>query len=188
MSMMKADEMQCVKCTSMKLTDDVVMFVSYQYHTEKNDLGKVARDKSTYRWLAQIMKLEDAKALAAKMRSDAERLKPWRWENDPSWSGKMYTKDSTNLAGSDWILTKLKKLTDWELGQKHLKGWQDCKQDYKPSATYDTEDYICPDGSKVSLTDKEALLKHVGEILWKPIFHKGRKSKAKKVEQVQAAA
>ena len=188
MSMMKPDEMQIVKCVSMKVSDNIALLVTWQYHTEKTDQGKVDRDKSTYRWLARVEKIEDIKKRIADMKSDAKRLEPWTWPDDPSWKGKIFTKDSTNAVGASWLETKLKKLEDWESGLKHLNGFKKCLNDYKPSAKYELEGYLDPDGNEVSLTDREALLKLVGKNLYKPVLKKERKGKsASKTEEVAAA-
>ncbi len=187
MSMMKSDEMQIVKCVSMKVSDDIALLATLQYHTEKNDQGKVDRSKSTYRWLARIEKIEDIKKRIADMKSDANRLSSWTWPDDPTWNGKIFTKDSTNYVGASWLETKLKKLVSWEDGQKQLNGFKRCLNEVKPSAKYETEGYQDPDGNEVSLTDREALLKLVGKNVWKKITKKEHKSKATAPVEVAAA-
>ena len=162
MSNMKADEMYILKAVSIKLADGIVFINTLQYHTEKGD-----RSKSRYRWLGRICRVDDVNAKIAALRTDAQRLEPWKWPNDPSWDGKIYYTDSDNLHQANWLRLKLMKTVDWETGVKSLNGWDKKSGDYNLNKKYDTESYTTEAGELVDITDKDALVKLVGQNVWK---------------------
>lgn len=182
---MKSDEMQILKCVSMKLDDDTVAIVTYQYHTEKNpETGKNDRSKSRYRWLTRVCKIADAKAAIQHMLQDDVRLTPWKWPDDPSWDGKIFTDDSTMKRGADWLAMKLKKMLPFDDAQKQLNGWQKNKNDYNKGAAYVLDGYTATNGDTgISLKDKDTLLKYVGQNLWIDTF---LKTELKKQEAAKA--
>lgn len=162
MSNMKADEMYILKAVSIKLADGVVFINTLQYHTEKGD-----RSKSRYRWLGRICRVDDVNAKIAELRTDAYRLGPWKWPNDPSWDGKIYYTDSDNLHQANWLRLKLMKTVDWETGVKILNGWDKKSGEYNLNKKYDTESYTTEAGELVDITDRDALVKLVGQNVWK---------------------
>ena len=162
MSNMKADEMYILKAVSIKLADGIVFINTLQYHTEKGD-----RSKSRYRWLGRVCRVDDVNAKIAELRTDAQRLEPWKWPNDPSWDGKIYYSDSDNLHQANWLRLKLMKTVDWDTGLKILNGWDKKSGDYNLSKKYDTESYTTEAGELVDITDKDALAKLVGQNVWK---------------------
>lgn len=164
----KLDEMALLKCVSIKLTDDIMCLVTQQYHTEVNpETGKKDRAKSVYRWLARVCKIEDVKKTIREYMMDEHRLEAWTWPNDPTWNGKILARDSTKYAAGCWLNTKLKKMVDFDTALKVFKGWVKCKDEYNLNATYDTEGYKADNGDTVNLTDKEALIAHCGQNLFK---------------------
>lgn len=166
---MKIDEMVILKAISFKLDDELMCIATYQYHVERDKDGKVSRTKSKYRWLARVLKIADAEAKVAWYADDCRRLERWKWPDDPSWDGVVALNDSSNDKASAWLKCRLKKLVDWDMGQKLLKGWKKSTQEFSKSAEYETEGYKCEDGSEISLTDREALKKQVGKNLWREL-------------------
>lgn len=167
----------------MQVDEETCLIVTRQYHTEEDpETGKTARGKSAYRWLGRVWKLSDMRAMGNEMFSDAKRLLPWHWPNDPTWKGRILTSDSTNYQFSKWISCKIGKMTSWENGQKLLAGWSKKEQCFKPKDAYPTENYLTESGTTVSLKSKEDLLKHVNENIWLPIERTGlKRSNAKAV-------
>ena len=166
---MKADEMQVLKAVSLKVSDDVVLIVTSQYHTEKiPGTKKVDHSKSQYRWLARAYSITALNERIKDLASDEKRLGPWHWPDDPSWNGKMFTDDSTNYKASTWLAIKLKKALPWEEGLKFLHGWDKKENVARPSIAYATKGYTATDGSTVDIDDREAVLKHVNQNFFKP--------------------
>lgn len=166
---MKPDEMQILKAVGIKLSDDAILIATAQYHTEKNpDTGKNDRTKSRYRWLARVCDVHKLHATVQEMLSDAHRLEEWKWPSDPSWPGKIYTRDSTKYYGGKWLAVRLKKAVEWEDGMRVFDGDRYLTGDINRGATYETEGYKADNGDIVSLRDREALLKHIGQNLWRP--------------------
>lgn len=166
---MKSDEMVILKAVSFKLDDEKMCIVTYQYHVERGPDDKVLRAKSRYRWLARVLNIADARAKVAWYCDDSRRLEKWYWPNDPSWDGCIALNDSSNDKASAWLNCRLKKLVDWEQGQKLLKGWKNIDQDFSRAAEYDTEGYQTEDGQTISLTDREALKNQLNKNLWKEL-------------------
>ena len=163
MSQQKIDEMTILKALSIKLDDDNIMIVTLQYHVEKGNRGA-----SRYRYLGRVCRIEDLKKEIEELKKPENRLNGWKWPNDPSWDGKICTNDSTNDRAADWLKLKISKAIDWDLGQKVLQGWKTPTKKfpegvYNPRAKYETEGYVCTDGTAVSLTDKETLLQKIGQ-------------------------
>lgn len=185
-TVMPKDAFTILKAISFKIDEETMCIATLQYHIERDADGKTAREKSRYRWLARVCKIEDVKAQVAFLCDDARRLEKWKWPDDPSWDGVVMTNDCTNDRASAWLNCRLKKLVDWEMGQKLLKGWKKADQDYNLNASYDTENYICEDGSKISLTDKEALKKQVGKNMHKELYRNVKaKERAAELESIR---
>lgn len=70
---------------------------------------------------------------------------------------------------ADHLDIKLKKMVPWEEGMKILDGWQrktpKRPERVNPAAKWQDTGYLAPDGTEVSLRDKEALLKHAEQPL-----------------------
>ena len=181
---MFVDEMEILRAASAKLDPETVFVMTYQYHTEKDpddpNGKKKLRAKSRYRMLGRIEKLQDLEAKMAELRRDENRLSPWKWPDDPSWDGKiLYAKDASSAGRSNWIRLKINKALSWD---NMLLLRQGCKKDtdkksrtfgqyvvMTPGAAYDTKGYTCSNGDVIDIDDKEALLAHVGQNVWKEI-------------------
>lgn len=163
-NIIKQNEMAILKAVTIKLDDNTRLIATLQYHTERDDAGKIIHAKSRYRWLARVDTVENINKCIAEYKLDENKLKPWRWPNDPSWDGEiLYDKSTTLGSAAKWLRLRLKKEVDYDFGIKCLDGWQKTKNAYNVTAAYDTEDYIATDGSTVSLKDKAALLSRVGQ-------------------------
>ena len=169
MAMLK-DEVTVVKSVMLKLDDSTAMLVTYQYHTEKNEYNKVDRSKSKYRWFARVFKIEDLVKKINWMREDANRLSKFKWPDD-TWPWYVSAGYPEHWKIADWLMTKYKKMKSWEDGQKVLAGWETGtkhrKEGFNENAKYEVDDYTDSAGNKVSLTDKAAMLAHVGQNLMK---------------------
>lgn len=169
MPMLK-DEITVVKSLLIKLDLDHSMLVTYQYHTEPNDMGKVDRSKSKYRWMARVFKTDDLIKKINWMRLDENRLSKFKWPNDP-WPWYVSSGYPEHWKIADWLATKLKKIKSWEDGQKFLQGWETKTkhraEGFNKNAKYEIEGYLDEKGQTVSLVDKAALLKRVGQNLIK---------------------
>jgi hypothetical protein len=175
---MLKDESSLLKSMMIRIDDNHILLVTQQYHTELNDQGKTDRSKSKYRWLARVFTDDSLKDLIKTMYDDANRLNRFRWPNDPDPWYICVGNDSTNAIGANWLSMKLKKLRTWEDGLKFLDGWQtETKKreaGYNLAAKYETEDYLMENGEKISLKDKDALLKCVDQNLYKPQIMKSK--------------
>lgn len=169
MAMLK-DEAKVVKSTMMKLNDETALLVFRQYHTETNEFSKVDRSKSKYRWLARVIKIENIISSIKWMREDANRLQKCKWPNDP-WPWYLCIEYPENYKVADWLAIKLKKIKSWEDGQKQLAGWETKTktrpEGFNKTAAYETEGYHDEAGNIVSLTNRESLLKLIGQNLIK---------------------
>lgn len=170
---MKADEMQILKAVSIKASDDVLLVVTFQYHVEENPAtGKKDHSKSKYRWLARAYSIPELKERIKDLLSDAKRLEPWHWPDDPSWDKKIFGKDSTNYEAARWLTLKISKALPWDEGLKILNGWDKKAKCARPDLAYDVKDYVATDGSTVDITDRDAILKRVNQNFFKPKYLK----------------
>lgn len=179
MSRMKKDEMAILKALMVKLDNDdngYVMLVANRYHTEFGDNGKINRDKSRYEYIAKVMKHNDWVALINECMDDSRRLETFAWEND-DWH-IFVNKDSTNYAVGKWFINKLKKPYSWDDGMKVLHGWKKGTakrvEGFAPKDAYATSEYKALDGELISIEDKDAVLKHVGELLIHSVMMKSK--------------
>lgn len=158
-------EISIMKAVSCKLTDDIVFTLAYFVHTEEH-----ARDKSEYLYLGRIDKIDDLKAEAADMGTDAKKLSKWQWKNLPKYTSTVYDCDDTNGRGSRWFASKIKKAVDWDQFLKLLDGWKEAKKAFNDNAKYPVEDYDVSDGTKIANLKeaKDVLIGLVG----KTISHK----------------
>lgn len=179
MAMLK-DESALLKSIMLRIDDNNILLVTEQYHTEPNEFGKTDRSKSKYRWLARVFTNDSLKTFIDTLYDDANRLNRFRWPNDPDPWYICAGNDSTNGVIARWLETKLKKIKSWDDGLKFLDGWETATKKreagYNLAAKYETEDYLDEDGNKVSLKDKDTLLKNVNKTLYK---HHIMKSKLK---------
>jgi len=182
---MKIDQFVILKACCFKLddnpADNKICIATLQYHIEKDADDKPIRSKSRYRWLARVTTLDDVKNAITDLESDAKRLEPWKWPNDPSWDGNVATDDSNGARGSAWLACRLKKLMTWEEGQRILQGGKkNPNAEINRNAAYDLEDYqIQGEERKINLNDREALKGLVGKNLSKELY---RNVKAKSDE------
>lgn len=181
---MHVDEIEILRALSAKLDDDTLFVITYQYHTEKDPSDpagkKNLRTASRYRMLGRVEKLADLEARMADLRKDQCRLSDWKWPDDPSWPGKiLYSKDATNAGRSNWIRLKISKAVPWESAVARMRGFKkdvDRKsRTFKqyvvrtPGSEYDMKGYTCSNGDVIDIDDKEALLAHVGQNIYKEI-------------------
>lgn len=167
---MLKDEITVVKSVMINLDEDTAMLVTYQYHTETNEYSKVDRSKSRYRYMARVFKIEDLVTKIKQMREDANRLSKFKWPNDP-WPWYICAGYPENWKVADWLACKLKKIKSWEDGLKVLDGYKTGTKTrvagFNDKAKYDIEGYVDENGNTVSLIDRDALLKLVGQNLIK---------------------
>jgi hypothetical protein len=181
---MKTDEMEILRAVSTKLDNDTLFIMTYQYHTEKDpddpEGKKNLKSASRYRMIGRIEKIADLEAKMINLRQDENRLADWKWPDDPDWTGKiLYSKDSSNAGRSNWIRLKLNKAISWENALALMQGFKkDTDKTSKtfgqyvvrnPSAAYDMKGYTCTNGDVIDIDDKEALLAHVGQNVYKEI-------------------
>ena len=127
------------------------------------------------------------------LRLDENRLFPWKWPDDPSWDKNiLYAKDASNAGRSNWIRLKLNKALSWDNAVALMNGFKkDTDKDSRtfgqyvvrnPGAAYDLKGYSCSNGDTVDIDDREALLAHVGQNVWKEIKMKlvGPREQAKR--------
>ena len=179
MSTMKKDEMSVVKSVMIRLTEDsndpVLMLVAHRYHTERGDNGKIDKSKSEYQFIMKAMKASEWQVLIDHSHGD-KMLEPFEWEND-KWH-LFVNKDSTNYAVGRWIYNKSQKQVDWETGLKLLSGWKKTTakrvENVSAKDAYMTDDYVTPSGEKISIIDKEVVLKHVGELCIRTVVMKSK--------------
>jgi hypothetical protein len=179
--------MEIMRSTSVELDPETVLVVTYQYHTEKDpddpDGHRNLRSASRYRTLGFVLKKDEIEKQIYERNLLENRLAPWKWPQDPSWQGEiLYMKDASNAAFSNWLRLRMKKLLKWEDGLNVLRGY---KKDtdrgsktfgkycvFTPNAVYDLEGYMTSSGETVRLDDREALIRHAGENVWKEIHMK----------------
>lgn len=176
---MLADEMTMLKGVMVKIDDDHAVLVTLQHHSEPGENGKkFASEKSQKRWLARVDTIDSFKQMVKDLSDPSRSLKRCAWPDDPLPYHICFGNDSSNLKLADFIDIKLKKLKTWDEGLEIFKGWQTKTKHreakYNPNATYDTDEYVDKAGAKVSLVDKQALLKHSGQNLWKRFSKKSK--------------
>ena len=172
MAKMKKDEATLLKSLMIELDDSTVLLATQQYHTEPRESdGKPDREKSRYIWIARVMAKDDVQSMAKWCWADENRLNRWRWPNSDSfWPFYVLAGGDDNRAAATWLLNKLKKIMTWEDGIKQIYGWKkETKShpvgEYVKKAMYVHDSYKADNGDILDLTDKEALLKHIGQNL-----------------------
>ena len=167
MAKMLKDEMQVIKSIMVEVDPNTVLLLTQQYHTEEGDNGKVDRSKSQYRWMGRIMEKDEVTKTIQWCLDDQNRLARWRWPNDKLSYYICINNGSECSNAGHWLLTKLHKLRPWDIGLKYFKGWKP-QTKAKPEAYntnwgYAVDNYVCDNGDVICLTDREAVLKHVGQ-------------------------
>ena len=172
MAMMK-DELVMLKATSLKVDADHTAVVTYQYHSEKTDDGKQNRPKSFYRWFAKVLPNSEWKAKIDYMFDDEHRLEKFKIPNDSSGLYLCMGKSSTHYDVATWLDRKIRKAMTWEDGLKQLNGFKtktpNRAEGVNANAAYDLVGYTAENGDVVDITNKEDLLKHLGQNLIKYI-------------------
>lgn len=193
---MHRDEMEIIRALSVKLDENLVFCVTYQYHTEKDGFDPEGKrndkSKSRYRMIGRVDTVENLENAVREAHMDQNRVNPWKWPDDPTWDGKiLYMKDSTNEGRSNWIRLKIKKAVTPEEAlrifagyKKDVKAVNEAKRKgrklrpeeaygvFVKNAVYETEGYTCSDGSTVDITDFETLKTKKGQNVWKEIHMK----------------
>ena len=181
---MQKDEIEILRAVSARLDPDTLFVMTYQYHTEKDPTDphnrRTIKNVSRYRFLGRVEKIGDLEAKMAEFRKTENRMNPWKWPDDPSWDGKiLYSKNSSNMTRSNWIRLKISKALDWNDALLALNGFKrDTDPDSKtfrqfvirnPSSAFDLKGYTCTNGDIIDLDDKDALLAHSGQNIYKEI-------------------
>lgn len=194
MAMMK-NEMEILRAVSAKLDPETLFVVTYQYHTEKDPSDpegkRTCKEKSRYRMLGRIEKIKDLEAKMIELGRDENRLKPWKWPDDPSWDGKiLYAKDASAAGRSNWIRLKIRKAISWENLLLSMQGYKKDTDknspDFgkftvrNPSSACSTKGWTCSNGDVIDIDDKQALLAHTGQNVWMEIKMKQAGSRAGK--------
>jgi hypothetical protein len=188
--------MEIIRAISVDLGENLVFYLSYQYHTEKDPQDPEGqrndKSKSRYRMLGRVDTVENIEKAIQELHADQNRVNPWKWPDDPSWDGKiLYMKDSTNEGHSNWLRLKLRKKIGPAEAARVFAGYKKDtkaaaeakKRGVKPrpeelysvfvkNAVYETEGYTCTDGTVLDITDFEALKAKKGQNVWKEIHMK----------------
>lgn len=184
MAMLK-DEVSICKAVCMKIDEDTGLLATLQYHTERNDQGKIDHEKSKYRWIARVFKMADMKAEIINLKSDENALKKYRWPDDPDPWFICVNNGNDGRCAAKFYMTKMNKIKSWEDGQEVLKGFvtKTAKREegYNTNAAYATDAYTATNGDTLDLTDKAALLAHVGQTLYRNQQMKSKLGKAIKM-------
>lgn len=200
---MKTNEIEIMKSVSVEIDPDTILVATYQYHTEPlvdengqtvygpTGNAKSDRSKSYYCWKAKIWNKADLKAEIAALKSDARRLDPWMWLPTDRFV-TLYDRDSTNGGHANWLSNKLKKAKPWEEGLEILKGFKkrtpkNPEPRYNKAAAFDLDGYTAEDGSTVDISDRDSLLRFVGQTLVKEIPLKSASAASRPAQEAVAA-
>lgn len=158
---MKDNEMVILKSCSMKLDAETAFIAAFLYHSTKGD-----RSKSEYVYKCRVEKIAKLQAEADAMKADGKKLGEWTW---PGWTGKVisYSGDATAGKGGKWLSDRIKKLVEFDAGQKLLAGYKPSKDVTDPAIAYDLAGLVDEAGNVVDASSKDALLKCIGQTLTK---------------------
>jgi hypothetical protein len=181
---MKVDEMEILRAISAKLDDDTIFIMTYQYHAEKDPSDpegkRTLKSASRYRMIGRVEKIKDLEERMINLRSMENRLNPWMWPDDPTWDKNiLYSKDASNMGRSNWIRLKINKAISWDNALNLMKGFKkDTDKSSEtfgqyvvrnPSSTYELKGYTCSNRDVIDIDDKDALLAHVGQNIYKEL-------------------
>lgn len=167
------DEIINLKSLMVNIEGDINLIVCLQYHTERlpggdNSSGKFDRSKSMYRWIARVTTRQAIEDCINNLYKEENMNEKFKWPDEPD-GYYLNCKYSRAYEVASWLETKLKKIKSWKDGLKVFAGYESKTKNRKgginEKAKYKTEGYAAPDGTIVSLTDKDELLKHVGQNL-----------------------
>ena len=188
--------MEIIRAVSVDLGENLVFWLSYQYHTEKDPADPEGqrndKSKSRYRMIGRVDAVENVEKAIQELHADHYLFNPLKWPDYPTWDGRiLYMKDSTNEGYSNWLRLKLrKKITPAEAARvfagykKDVKAAKEAKKKgvgprpeelysvFVKNAVYETEGYTCSDGSIIDITDFETLKTKKGQNVWKEIHMK----------------
>lgn len=171
MAIHNKNEMKLLKGFAIDIDGNHVLISTLQQHIEDNELGKVDRAKSMYRWTARVISKPDLESLISDLYSDGKRLQNYSWPDDPTGNFLLIGNYIDCNAAAKWYENKLKHIVDWETGQKILNGWHKKTatkdEGYNPNAKYEIDGYTATNGDTVSLADKDALVAHANQTLLK---------------------
>ena len=170
---MLRDEIALLKSMMVELDDDNVLLITMQYHVEEGANGKIDRSKSLYRWIGRAMSKAEVESTIARCFEDKNRLTKFTWPGDKlSYYLCIGNGSECYLAGK-WLKTKLNKLRSWDYGVKVMNGWSPATktkpESYNDNAKYVVDGYTCDNGDVISILDREALLKHIGQNFTAPV-------------------
>ena len=193
---MHKDEMEIIRAVSVDLGENLVFWLSYQYHTEKDPTDPEGqrndKSKSRYRMIGRVDTVENVEKIIQELHADKNRVTPCKWPDDPTWDGRiLYMKDSTNEGCSNWLRLKLRKKI---LPAEAVRVFAGYKKDtraaaiakkkgaklspeelysvFVKNAVYETEGYTCSDGTVLNITDFDTLKTKKGQNIWKEIHMK----------------
>lgn len=189
--------MEILKSFSVKLSDDLIMILTYQYHTEKNSdsenfSGQIYnKNKSIYRYIGRVFTVDEIISMTKLFLTDEFRFKDWKWPGDNMWSGKiLYMNDSTNYKFGKFLQKKFNSTISWNDWLAILSGMKrDTNKKSKTFGQYnvkpinpkkmDVDDFIITENNqKISLSDIESLRSIPGKSFYKILSSK-RETQAK---------
>ena len=163
---MKNDELVNLKSLAVRLDEGKLMIVCLQYHAERLPDGRFNKEKSMYRWIARVTTDEAVSKCIDELYKDENTNVPFKWPDDPD-EYYLSCKYSRGYDIASWLETKMKKIKPWDEALKVFAGFKPktktCKEGYNEKSKFKTEGYKTPDGQVVSITDREEMLKRVGQ-------------------------
>ncbi len=169
---LKHKEIAISKAVSVRLDDQTIAIIAHVYHTA--DKAAHPDDRSWYKYVGRVVRVDELEAEIATKSSDAERLKTWKWAC-PAWSDDMFVGyDNSNQQSKEarWLQMRLKKALDWDSYVKLVRDGirRIAKSNVEkqfPSGRYEVDGYIDEDGKLFSILDQQSLSAHLGKIFWK---------------------
>lgn len=174
---MKENKAIILKGTSVKLDDDTIAIVWLMYHANKQD----KTDPSWYRYEGKVYKLEDLKKELSNISPKnfpEVCVKDWIYlpsgdfpsDKFDSWVIE-FSKESTMERKYKWFCSRIQNALSWEdyvkLIKDGIKRLNDGREKQNPHARYETEEFVSEDGGKISIANKDDLMRIVGKKFWK---------------------
>ena len=180
---LKHKEIAISKAVSVRLDDQTIAIIAHVYHTA--DKAAHPDDRSWYKYVGRVVRVDELEAEIATKSSDAERLKTWKWAC-PAWPDDMFVGyDNSNQQSKEarWLQMRLKKALDWDSYVKLVRDGirriaKSNAEKQFPSAAYETEAYQDSEGNSFSILDLNALTSHLGKVFWKDCVMKRDMPKA----------